>query len=127
MLVSGATVAPLATEKIAVSHQLVDKRMHYSEVLFRLVFLENRASSEDCSGVWQPDRNMTDYVVKRMRRLPCPGLAPASLLRIVERLVGALDQVVDFLAGDIPGHAGRKREAQVGGGGSHLGHGQGAA
>jgi hypothetical protein len=65
--VGGASVAPLAREKIAVSYQLVDKRISYSEVLFRPLWLDERASAQDFSGIWQADRDLTDHAVERMR------------------------------------------------------------
>jgi hypothetical protein len=65
--VAGANIDALKTEKIAVSYQLVAKRINYSEVLFRGVFLENRASTEDFSGVWQADKDLTGYIVARIK------------------------------------------------------------
>lgn len=66
--VDTATLVPLVREKIAVSYQLVDKRIGYSEALYRGFWVENRASAADFSGIWQPDRDMSDYLATRMRQ-----------------------------------------------------------
>lgn len=80
--VGGASVVPLAREKIAVSYQLVDKRLRYSEVLFRLLWLDERASMQDFSGIWQPDRDLTDDAVERMRQ---QGFMADSVYAVADR------------------------------------------
>lgn len=87
--VAGADINPLKNEKIAVSYQLVAKQINYSEVLFRVVFLENRASTEDFSGVWQADKDMTAFMVARIRS---QGFAAESIYAVANADVIAAER-----------------------------------
>lgn len=66
--VAGADISPLKTERTAVSYQLIDKRINYDEVLYRVLWLENKSSAQDFSGIWSADQDLTDYVVERLRQ-----------------------------------------------------------
>lgn len=65
--VAGANIDALKTEKIAVSYHLVGKQINYSEVLYRVLWLENTSSTQDFSGVWTADQDMTEYVAARIK------------------------------------------------------------
>ena len=63
----GADISPLKTERVAVSYKLVDKRINYNEVLYRVLWLENKSSSQDFSGIWSADEDLTSYAMERLR------------------------------------------------------------
>jgi hypothetical protein len=66
--VGGESLVPLVREKIAVSYQLVDKHIGYAEVLYHGLWVRRHAAAPDFSGIWQPDREMTDYLATRLRQ-----------------------------------------------------------
>lgn len=79
--VAGADISPLKTEKMAVSYQLVDKRINYDEVLYRVLWLENKVASQDFSGVWSADQDLTNHVVERLRQ---QGLKAESIHQVLD-------------------------------------------
>jgi hypothetical protein len=64
--VAGESLQGLRSERIAVSYTLAEKRINYNETLFRLVFLENKSSSQDFSGFWNADTDLSSYLAKRL-------------------------------------------------------------
>jgi hypothetical protein len=79
--VEGADIGPLKTERAALSYKLVDKRINYNEVLYRVLWVENKASSQDFSGIWSADQDLTDYAVERLR---AQGLKADSIYQAVD-------------------------------------------
>lgn len=79
--VEGADITPLKTERAAVSYTLVDKRINYNEVLYRVLWLENKSSSQDFSGIWSADQDLTGYAVERLR---AQGLKADSIYQAVD-------------------------------------------
>lgn len=74
-------LADLAAAPIAVSYQLVAKRINYSEVLYRVLWLENTSSARDFSGLWAADEDLTVYVAARMTRLGFQATSAYQLAR----------------------------------------------
>lgn len=66
--VAGESLAPLRTEKIAVSHVLVNQRINYVETLYRVLWLETKASSQDFSGLWHADADLAGFSATRLRQ-----------------------------------------------------------
>lgn len=66
--VAGESLAALKTEKIAVSHTLVAQRINYIETLYRVLWLETKTSSQDFSGLWQPDADLSGFSASRLRQ-----------------------------------------------------------
>lgn len=79
--VDGADIAPLKTERAAISYKLVDKRINYNEVLYRVLWLESKSSSQDFSGIWPADQDLTGYAVERLR---AQGLKADSIYQAVD-------------------------------------------
>lgn len=79
--VAGADISPLKTERAAVSYQLVDKRINYDEKLYRVLWLENKSSAQDFSGIWSADQDLSEYVVERLRQ---QGLKADSIYQAVD-------------------------------------------
>lgn len=66
--VPGETFQPAKSEKIAISYSLVSKRINYLETLYRVLWLETKTSSQDFSGIWSADSDLTRDVVNRMHQ-----------------------------------------------------------
>lgn len=79
--VEGADIASLKTERVALSYKLVDKRINYKEILFRVLWVENKASSQEFSGIWSADPDLSGYAVERLRAL---GLKADSIYQAVD-------------------------------------------
>ncbi|MBY0241133.1 MAG: hypothetical protein K2X55_17645 [Burkholderiaceae bacterium] len=62
-----ADVTPLKSEKLAVSYQLIAKRINYLETLYRVLWLEAKTSSQDFSSIFPADQELTGHVVARLR------------------------------------------------------------
>lgn len=65
--VDGADISPLASEHIAVSYHVIHPQINYVETLYRVFWLETKASTQNFSGIWMPDRDMSEFAVERMR------------------------------------------------------------
>lgn len=89
--VTGESLEPLKSEKIAVSYSLASTRINYVETLYRVLWLETKTSSSDYSGVWSSsEADMTDMVVARLRQ---QGYSAQSVQSIIDpSLVAAADQ-----------------------------------
>lgn len=79
--VSGASLVSLKTEKIAVIYSFAEKRINYSETLYRVLWLEDNSSSEDVSGIWNPDLDATQSAVVRLRK---QGFSADSIHDVVD-------------------------------------------
>jgi len=83
--VAGESLEPLKSEKIAVSYSLVSKRINYVETLYRVLWLETKASSSDYSGLWgSSEADMTDMAVARLRQ---QGYSAQAVKGIIDRSV----------------------------------------
>jgi hypothetical protein len=80
----GESLVPLRSEKVAVSYSLARKRINYLETLFRGVYLESKTSSQDFSGVWAPDRDLTGYTLTVLR---AQGVNAVSVYDVVDAQV----------------------------------------
>lgn len=65
--VDGADITPLKTERAVVSYKLVDKQINYHETLYRVLWLESKSSSQDFSGIWTADQDLSSYAAERLR------------------------------------------------------------
>jgi hypothetical protein len=54
--------------KVASSYFMAKKTVYYSEVLYRVLWVENRSSSKDFSGIWQPDDELLSVVNEQLSR-----------------------------------------------------------
>lgn len=77
----GESLAPMRSEKVAVSYSLAQKRINYLETLYRGLYLETKTSSQDFSGVWAADRDLTDYTLPVLR---AQGIDAISVYEIVD-------------------------------------------
>ena len=66
--VSGESLQPIKTERVAVKYTLLAKQINYVETIYRVLWLETNTSSQDFSGIWSPDQDLTGYVVSRLRQ-----------------------------------------------------------
>lgn len=80
----GESLAPLRSEKVAVSYSLAQKRINYLETLYRGLYLEAKTSSQDFSGIWSPDRDLTGYTVPVLR---AQGIDAVSVYEIVDATI----------------------------------------
>jgi len=55
------------SSKVASSYFMVNKTVDYTEVLYRILWVEHRASSMDFSGVWDPDDELSIVVNNKLR------------------------------------------------------------
>jgi hypothetical protein len=81
---NGESLAPMRTEKVAVSYSLATKKINYLETLFRGLWLESKTSSQDFSGIWSADRDLTSYTVPVLRN---QGLNAVSAYDVVDAAV----------------------------------------
>lgn len=65
--IDDADISPLVRERVAVSYHLIYPRMNYTEVLYRVLWLENKASTQDFAGIWLPDHDLSGYATERLR------------------------------------------------------------
>lgn len=65
--VDNADISPLAKERVAVSYHVIYPRINYTEVLYRVLWLENKASTQDFAGIWSPDHDLSGYATERLR------------------------------------------------------------
>lgn len=63
----GTSLAPMKSEKVAISYTLARKRINYLETLYRVVMLETKTSSQDFSGIWSPDRDLSNYALPLLK------------------------------------------------------------
>lgn len=80
-VIDGADISALRTERAVVSYKLIDKRINYSEVLYRVLWLENKSSAQDFSGIWSADRDLTSYALERLR---AQGLNAESIYQVAD-------------------------------------------
>lgn len=79
--IAGASLEPMTSQKIAVTYSFAEKRLNLSETLYRVLWLEENASSDDISGIWNPDYDATRSAVVRLRQ---QGFAAENLLDVVD-------------------------------------------
>lgn len=53
---------------VATSYYMLHKTVNYSEVLYRVLWVENRSSSMDFSGIWKPDNELSVLVNKQLTK-----------------------------------------------------------
>ncbi|MEC5387937.1 hypothetical protein VVD49_19545 [Uliginosibacterium sp. H3] len=61
-------IKPVRSAKIAVNYSLAAKRINYTETLYRVLWLETKTSSQDFSGIWSPDQEITTHVTTTLRK-----------------------------------------------------------
>lgn len=83
--VPGESLEGLKSEKIAVSYTLASTRINYLETLYRVLWLETKASSSDYAGLWDSAPADLSNVVSA--RLIQQGYAAAPVKAIVDRSV----------------------------------------
>ncbi|QRY79361.1 hypothetical protein JVX91_27995 [Pseudomonas sp. PDNC002] len=93
--VEGKTFQPDKTQRIAVSYNLVSKRINYVETLYRVLWLETKTSSQDFSGVWSPDRELSADLASRLHQ---QGFTADSVFDVVAPEV--VNAANDSLAAD---------------------------
>lgn len=81
---NGASLAALRTEKVAVSYSLVSKKINYRETLYRGLWLEYKSASQDFSGVWSADRDLTSFTIPGLRR---EGINATSAYELVDAAI----------------------------------------
>jgi len=66
--VQGESLKGLRSEKIAVNYTVATKKINYLETLYRVLWLETKTSSQDYSGIWDPDKELTASAVAKLRQ-----------------------------------------------------------
>lgn len=68
------------SSKVASSYYMVQKNVNYSEVLYRVLWVENRSSSMDFSGIWQPDGELSLLVNNQLREVSINAIRITELI-----------------------------------------------
>jgi hypothetical protein len=80
----------LKSEKIVVRYTLTTKKIQYSETLYRGFWAKTNTATRDISGVWQPDRDLSEYLASSITK---HGYKAVSVYDIIpEELVGNIEQ-----------------------------------
>jgi hypothetical protein len=65
--VAGESLQGLRTERIAASYTLAEPKISYQEQLYRVLWVESKVSSQDFSGVWTPDPDLSNDLASQLK------------------------------------------------------------
>ncbi len=68
------------SSKVASSYFMVNKTVDYTEVLYRVLWAEHRASSMDFSGVWEPDDELSIVVNNKLKNASINAIKVTDLI-----------------------------------------------
>lgn len=74
------TIADIKSGKIATNFVMANKRINYTEVLFRGAYLDTKATALDYSGIWNPHSDVLGWI---NQSLPQLGLTPVSVSEVL--------------------------------------------